>query len=430
MNLVKSFSVYLFSSLAEKGIGFLILPLLTAKLLPESTGKLSLITSTYAFLAPFILISTSGAIFVEYHKANDSQKFSSYFSTGLLINFISFIFFTCIILLGLDWFVVQVNCPKEWVLAIPLFCLFDAIKVTALSVLQIGKKPIYYSALSLAYTIINFSVSLLLVYRFGFDYEGRLSGIFISGVLISFISIFLFVKMRLLSFKFSFAFLKDILAYGVPLLPHAIGFLVLDIADRFFINHFAGKTELGIYSISYLLSSVVYVLANAFSAAWVPFLYDELKKNTKDADLKIVKVSYLYAVALLIFCILFILFLPVGYHIFINKNYFPGLQYSYLIVSGYFFMSIYLIFAGIIFYEKKNYIFGYIALFNILINLVLNYFLIKYYHAYGAALATCISMFIFMVVITYYSNKIKRLPWKAGFFEMKKLLLQKTRLNK
>ena len=32
---------------------------------------------------------------------------------------------------------------------------------------------------------------------------------------------------------------------------------------------------------------------------------------------------------------------------------------------------------------------GFVALTNVLVNLVLNYLLIKYYHAFGAALATC-----------------------------------------
>jgi O-antigen/teichoic acid export membrane protein len=418
LNLFKSFSVYLTSSLIEKAIGFLTLPLLTAKIFPESIGKLSLITSTYAFLAPFILISTSGAIYVEYYRNEDRDAFAKYFSTALLINFISCIFFMLIILSGLDWFVEQIGCPKEWVLAIPLFCFFDAVKLTILNLLQIMKKPFYYSLVSLLYTTINFSVSIFLVYQLEMDYQGRLGGIFVSGLITLILSFFLFFKMKLIVFKFKTKFVKDILAYGIPLLPHALGFLVLDLADRFFINKFAGKEELGIYSISYLLSGVTYVLASSFSAACTPLLYDELKKNTPEADLRIVKISYLFILSLFIFCICYILALPLVYQLFINKSYYAGTQYSYLIVSGYFFMSIYLIFSGIIFFRRKNYIFGYIALGNIIINLALNYLLIRYLKAYGAALATCISMFIFMVVIAYFSNRIKPLPWKTGFLQL------------
>ncbi len=426
MNLVKSFSVYLFSALLEKTIGFLIIPLLTLKLLPASIGKLSLVTSTYSFLLPFILLSTSGAIFVEYYKAEDKSKFSQYFSCALLINFIAFAFFSLAAFLGLDWLAVKFNCPKYWILAIPMFCFFEAVKVALLSMLQIMKKAFSYTIISLSYTVINFSFSLLFVYNYAMDYEGRLTGMFISGLLIALVSFIIFLRQKLIVFKFSRVYFKDIISYGIPILPHAVGILILDISDRFFINSFAGETELGIYSLSYLFGSVVYVLANAFSTAWVPYLYNNLKINSREADLKIVKVSYLYALALLIFCIVFLILLPVVYHYFVNFKYYPGIKYTYLIVSGYFFMSIYLIFAGIIFYEKKNYIFGYVAFFNIICNLILNYFLIKYYHAFGAALATCISMFFLMLIIMYFSNKLKPLPWRSGLLELKNMLLRKN----
>ena len=420
MNLVKSFSVYLFSALIEKAIGFLVVPLLTVKLFPESLGKLSLVTSTYSFLLPFILLSTSGAIFVEYYKTEDKSKFSQYFSSALLINFIAFIFFILVCFFSLDWLSVKFNCPKHWILAIPMFCFFDSIKGTLLSMLQIMKKPFSYSMVSLLYTVVNFSLSLLFVYQYALDYEGRLSGMFISGLLVTFVSFILFIKQKLLTFRLSVPYLKDIIAYGVPILPHAIGILILDISDRFFINNFAGESQLGIYSLSYLFGSIVYVLANAFSTAWVPYLYNHLKLNNRESDLKIVKISYLYILALIIFCIFFVAFLPFVYHHFINIKYHEGLKYTYLIVFGYFFMSIYLIFAGIIFYEKKNYIFGYIAFFNILCNLILNYFLIKYYYAFGAALATCISMFFLMLIIMYFSNRLKPLPWRSGLLNFKK----------
>jgi len=387
-------------------------------LLPESIGKLSLITSIYAFLSPFILISTHGAIFVEYHKTDDRNTFASYFSTALLINFFAFLVFTLVILFGLDWFVKLIDCPKLWILAIPLFCFFDSVKLLALSILQISKRPLFYSIVSLLYTILNFFFSIFFVYKFEMDYQGRLSGIFLSGLLVAVFSFFLCYKMKFLTTKFQRYFFKDILAYGLPLLPHAIGFLILDLADRFFISHFAGKAELGIYSVTYLISSMLYLLSGVFFNAWTPHLYDELKKNTPESRLKIVQVFYVYAFVVFFIAIGFVFCLPLIYKIFINNKFYSGTQYAYLIILGYFFMSIYLIFSGIIFYEKKNYIFGYVALFNICFNLILNYFLIKQYYAFGAALATCISMFMFATAIAYYSNRLMPLPWRLGFVKL------------
>ena len=113
LSLVRSFSVYLLSSLLEKTISFLILPILTVKLLPESVGKLSLITSSYSFLLPFVLLSTGGAIFVEYYKGDDKNLFSQYFSSALLINFVIFLFFFGVSFLGLNWLSQKIKLPAS-----------------------------------------------------------------------------------------------------------------------------------------------------------------------------------------------------------------------------------------------------------------------------------------------------------------------------
>lgn len=391
--------------------------MLTLRLLPESVGVLSLITSTYSFLAPFILLSTSGAFFVEYFKKEYTGEFSNYFSNALILNFILFVFFLLVALCGLNTFANIVNCPKEWILAIPFLCYFDSVKASVLSVLQIKKNALLYSFFSLGYSVLNFSFSFLFVFKYGLDYQGRLSGIFIAGITIAFVSFFVFWKMNLLKFSISKNILKDIINYGFPILPHSIGLLILDVSDRYFINFFNGKYELGVYSISYLLGSVIYIIAGAFSTAWVPYLYDELKNDTHRSNIKIVKISYWYILGLVLFCVIYIICIPIIYKIFINENYYSGISYCYIIVIGYFFTCIYLIFAGILFYEKKNYIFGYVSGINIICNLVLNYFLIKKYGVFGAAIATSISMFLFMVLIAYFSHRLRPLPWALGFKE-------------
>ncbi len=415
MTLKKSLSVYFLSTLIEKGIAFLIIPLLTAKIAPAGIGKLSLITSIYAFLTPLILLNTGGAIYVEHFRNDNKAHYKRYFSTALFINFLAFIFFSLIALLGMNYFAGIINCPPYWIMALPLFCFFDALKMSVLNVLQIQKKPLYFSLVSLSASILNFSLSLLFVYRFGLDYMGRLSGIFISSLVIAAIAFFLFFKFDLITKKISKVFAKDILNYGLPLLPHAFGYLVLDVSDRFFIRHFSGDAALGIYSISYLVSSVVFILASVFNTSWTPFLYDELKNNNRGGDLKIVKITWKFIFAMLLFCLVYLLFIPVLYRLFINEQYYPGIQYCLPIVTGYFFMTVYLAFANVIFYYKKNHIFGLVAIINISLNLVLNYFLVKWYGPFGAAIATCISMFLFMATIAFYSNRVRPLPWAEGF---------------
>ena len=60
-------------------------------------------------------------------------------------------------------------------------------------------------------------------------------------------------------------------------------------------------------------------------------------------------------------------------------------------------------------YKKRNKLIGFISLFGIIINILLNYFLIKQYHAMGAAYATlftyiCMAMLVFLL----HMNNLKK----------------------
>lgn len=50
---------------------------------------------------------------------------------------------------------------------------------------------------------------------------------------------------------------KRALAYSAPLLPAALSLWMMDRSDRFFVGHYLGATEVGIYSASYALGSLV-----------------------------------------------------------------------------------------------------------------------------------------------------------------------------
>ena len=74
-------------------------------------------------------------------------------------------------------------------------------------------------------------------------------------------------------------------------------------------------------------------------------------------------------------------------------------------MSSYFF-GCYLAFTNFIFYKKNNKIFAIAAIINILVNLILNYFLIPAYGIIGAAYATFISFLIFAAFIGTIAIKL------------------------
>jgi O-antigen/teichoic acid export membrane protein len=412
MSLVKSFSTYIITTVVEKGVGFFLVPIIAYKLSTSDVGALYLFITILAFTTPLIMMSTSASMMVNYNRLDTMEQRGDYLSSALFINIMLFLFIFLLDLAGLNYWSKVTGIRPFIIICIPIIAFFDSIKTMTLGYFQIVQKPLGYGLISILYTSISFLVSILLIYNFSFNYEGRIWGLLSAGLIISGIAIYLFIKRGALSLKVSSGYLKDSFFYGISLLPHAIGFLFLDIIDRFFIVAFVDKEALGIYSITYLFGSLVYIFAGVFCNAWVPILYNELKKNDTKALTRVVTTSCLYIFSLLILNVLYCIIAPFIFRIMLKPEYLQGLKYFYWIVAGYFCMGLYLVFSAVLFYEKKTFYFAISALLNIILNVILNYILVQRLGAYGSALATFIGMFCFFLLVAYLSNKARPLPWK------------------
>jgi O-antigen/teichoic acid export membrane protein len=412
MSLIKSFSTYILSTIIEKGIGFFLVPMIAFKLSTSDVGSLYLFITILAFTTPLIMLSTSASLMVNFNRLDTMKQRADYTSSALSINIMLFLFFFLLDLLGLNYWSKLTGIRPLIIVCIPIIAFLDSIRAMALGYFQIIQKPWTYGLITILYTSISFLLSILFIYIFSFNYEGRIWGLLCGGLIISGISLYLFIKKDIVYLKVNRRYLKDSFFYGISLLPHAIGFLFLDIVDRFFIVAFVGKEALGIYSITYLFGSLVYIFAGVFCNAWVPILYDALKKNDKESLTKVVTTASLYAFGLLILNFLYCLIAPYIFRTMLKPEYMDGLSYFYWIVAGYFCLGLYLVFSAILFYEKKNAYFIISAGLNIILNTLLNYILVQRLGAYGSALATFISMFCFFLLVAYLSNKTKPLPWK------------------
>src|SRR4051812_27021939 len=91
-NFLRSIFSYTILSFFEKGMNFALTFLLSYYLLPNEMGTLSLYLTIFIFLHPFINLFTNGANMLAWQQMNEHYK--GYFTSALLLNIFSFIFFT------------------------------------------------------------------------------------------------------------------------------------------------------------------------------------------------------------------------------------------------------------------------------------------------------------------------------------------------
>ncbi len=412
MKLFKSFSIYAGASFLNQGIGFLLLPLFTYYLLPEEYAQLSLINTMISIVIPFVLLQVPGAIAVEYFKIKDFTSFSNYFSSAISNTLFSFFIILGIFFLAAPTLANWLELKYFWVLMVPVFALWQFFPRLIQSYYQISERPMAFGIFSISKTTIELALSILLIIVFLMKYEGRLWAIWTAGLIFTIISIGLLRKEKLLlNFHIQKKHQINALKFGIPLIPHAIGALVINASDQFFISKMVSMEALGVYSIGYKIGAIIMVLQLAFAQAWSPFLYKKLASNTTKSKKEIVKAAYIF-MGLLLICLLGLTFItPFVFKYILAKNYVGGAVFVFWVGLGYLFLGFYKVFTGFLFYHKKTAILGYLAGFNVLLNLTLNYFLILRYGAIGAAYATAISFFVFFLVVAIISQRLFPMPW-------------------
>jgi O-antigen/teichoic acid export membrane protein len=410
MNIYKSFSVYLGATFIERGLSFLILPVFTFYLAPGDFGMLSLLSSLFVFTLPVISLGTQSAISVAYFKESKSD-YPIYVTSTLFVPVVISVSLMILLFIFGSTIATTISVPKIWLLAIPVFALLSMLNSTLLIDYQIKQEAFHYGIFSLSNSAFNLLLSVALVILFGMNFEGRLIGQYFSILTFSLIAIFLLYRRGVITLKVSKEFIKDSLQFGLPIVPHVIGCMVINMSDKVFINQILGKADLGIYNMGYALGSSISILCNAFAIAIVPYSYEKFTKGDLSSKKSVVKVYWKYVIFILIVVLILSITAPIIFKLLIDKRYSNGSIFVKWISLGFFFQGCYLVFANIIYYTKKTKILFYWSFFNITINLILNYFLIKKYGVIGAAYSQCISYFVFFVAIALFSYKYYPLPW-------------------
>ena len=75
------------------------------------------------------------------------------------------------------------------------------------------------------------------------------------------------------------ASLREVLAFGLPKVPHGFLVQVLNVSDRKILDLFVTRAEVGLYQTGYTFGTAVKFALSAFEPAWSPFVYGQLKKD-------------------------------------------------------------------------------------------------------------------------------------------------------
>lgn len=425
MHLAKSFSIYTTASFFNKGMMAILAFFLSNYILPGENGILSLYSVFVLFVLPFVILGMPSSLVVEHSKLDD-KEFKLYFNSSIALSSFSFLILLAIFLIAGNFISGIITVPFRLLLFGMFYSYFNLFQENILAYLRVLNRPWHFLWFSVVKDILEIALVVVLVIQIRKGAEGRILSGLITGAAVFIFCLIFFFKNGLLHFRVSKNYMKEEFRFGISQLFFQFNVFILNSTDKYLINYFnpGDKRELGIYFMSNQFAFIINVLVGAFFFTYQPQLYKFLTNLTPENKLKMLKIKYLFAGFLLLCTIALSVAIPFIYHLFINKQYHPGIPYVAWQAFGYFFWGLYALLLGFLFYYKKNKVVIIFSVASAVICLLLDYYFIKNYGAMGAAYANLI-MYAFLFIALFITvNQVCKLnlPWlnfKAIFMRTK-----------
>lgn len=417
----KSTAWYGAGFLILRAVSFFLLPMYSQVLDPNEFGNYALIMAFYT-TALIIYQAGFGIGFTKFYldEADEAKKkivLSSILNTVFIISVLLStigLFFTnqiSVLLLGSPAFA-----ELLFIVFITLF--FENISYFLLYYFKTLERSKFVVVITSISSIVNFSFNIFLVYFI----ELGIQGIIISQLIASSIVVFILVPIIFKDFLFSIdkELIKRIFVFSAPLFVGSIFAILLEVADRFFIDFYLDKGEVGIYSFSYRIALIMNLFVISFRTAWAPRAINNYKEGNYSYDFGQIFTKLITSTVFIFLFVTLLIGDVFNVHIFgfeiFNSSYEPGIAVIPVVLLGYIFSalasfySVYPLVAG----KSRHFL---ISDFSALaINIVLNIILIKPLGIMGAAVATLAGLSVITIYLWFVSKDKIQVD-----YEMKKL---------
>ena len=255
--------------------------------------------------------------------------------------------------------------------------------------------------LSLVITLVTLGLSILWILQLPQEtrYYGRVAAIAVTyGVVGIPICIMILAQGRTLIHK---EYWKFCIALAVPAVFHNLSDLVLGQSDMVMLQQMEGDTAAGLYGLAWQFGNFLFIIFGALNRTWCPYFFDEMKAGKQEAMLT--KTRNFLELFTVLACG-FMLLTPEVYHVYAGRAFWEGTMLVPLFVASYYLNFLCTFPVNFEYYHKKTKVVAAVTISCSLVNVVLNYVLIKAIGMAGAALATMLSHGLQLVLHHIYTR--------------------------
>lgn len=406
-------AVYLASNILNALIPFALLPILTRHLSPEAYGEVAMFQTLLGALVAFIGLSMAGAAGRKFYDGNLAKDELAEFN-GACLQILLFTSLASLMVLVAfsSLFSEWLGLDKQWIILAVVVTAANVVISLRLVQWQVRKQAIKYGALQISRSLLDFVLSLGFVVLLLKGSDGRISAQALAATTFAIVSILILNKGGLLIFfRWRPDYVREALKFGIPLIPHVGGAFLLTSVDRFVINAELGLAQAGIYMVAVQFSAALTLVFDAINKAYVPWLFERLKRDRESEKRQIVRYTYGWYALILCGAAMAFIIGPWLVTFVAGEMYAKAGDVIGWLALGQVFVGMYLMVTNYIFFSKRTGLLSLVTTVTGLINVSLLFVLIGNFGLEGAAYSFCIAMAIRFLLAWLVAQKLHPMPW-------------------
>lgn len=282
------------------------------------------------------------------------------------------------------------------------------------TLMRLEHRPWTFTAFTIGRVLIQVPMAVVFLAVFHFGPAGYLGANLVTAIILNIAALPFYVPR--LRFLWDWRLMKSMLAFAIPAMFTAVSFYFLKLSDRFFLLHYQGQSEVGLYTVANSLSQPLYIVGMAFRMAWPQWHYAKLNDPVQHKRMIARSSTYFMALNALLL-VLVGMYLPVVIHVLLNHKFWSIGPTTFVLTLSVALYNLYFIFWVGANVAKKNRLIPVITLVASGVNVGLNVVLVPVYGMYAAAWTTTIGFGILAVLVYFISNR-----WYPIRYEWRRLI--------
>lgn len=416
----KNSFIYGIGNISVKLVGFVLLPFLTNPkyLSIEDYGALGVFEAVSQILVLLLGLGLYNSLFRWYYEQSEKENKSTFFTASALVTVLvlAVVFISLLYREKLSLLLFNNTNYQDVLLLVIISTGLQAIGNLPATLMRLQDRAAFFTSSNLLKLFVTLITTLyyLLVLEEGLKaiYVGQIAG-FTSYIIFLIPYVFKNTIARI-----HIPVFKEMLGYGISMMIAGAVAASINVLDRFVLNSRSGLVEVGLYSLGYKISSLLKVFViGSVSMAITPIIFRKI--NDEDNRRFYTKSMTYYGFVMMICIMVISLFSKEFLKIFTGSTtYWASFAVIPVLAFSMYFVALKeIVVTGLHITKKTSRISLTTAIISSL-NLALNFALIPYFGAMGAAIASLLSQACYFGGLFYFSNKVYPIQ-----FEWRKITL-------